>query len=366
MTYCLGWKTNKGIIIAADAAITGSNQPSASSCTSFYEPHVVLPDGRRVDERSLKTFHISDRLVLTYAGKVCIAEKFIETVRRATADGLPPSEAVRHGLVANIDPAAPQIGIIYGFYEDGIPRLMSYNISRPFDFDEHETLVQGGSIPFSVKSLTENYLKQCDDDTDSLTRQLSKILGVLQAYGAMGPLIHTRAGGVFSVLGLDSSGFHVQPDVLFTFHGKDKGLNVNTAVFARHDCIVAKPNVKSWLCLMNRNFGEDDQAALARGHSACTAADAQYDKGKFDFVIFHNIDTHAVVIVEMSKKKKHNLLWIEPFVVPAGSGLAIFLHPKLSHMKDAESNYVFFLPYELPEPDCPIRSKYKEYKAGAR
>lgn len=372
MTYCLGWKTEKGVILAADAVITSKLLPISSESTSFHEPHFLLPDGRMVGERSLKTYAIGSNLILTYTGSVNVMDDFVRSVRKAIDEGKSPLESIKLGLGLNVHPSNPRIGIIFAFRENDDTHLMSFNITKRADFDEHEYLVQGGSIPDPVKSLTENFLLECNDPTDTLNHKFSKLLGVLQAYVVSGPLIFTGAGGSFSALGINQDGIHLQPDVLYLLCGADKRREINVGIFARHGCIIAKPNDKPFLCLMNKESERDDRnTLLARGEMACEAARIRLESGKFSFAIFHNFDHRTVAIVEMMGKKKHNLLWIEPIVSVTRHGLATLIHPKLKSMiyaipRAGVGAPVFFLPYEIPANDCPIINVHKKYKEEQR
>lgn len=368
MTYCLGWKTGKTIIVAADAAITGSAHDQLPLVeTSFREPHLVSSKGKVIEERALKTFNIGSRLILTYTGKTVIADNLVQSVTKAINDGIDPLEAVKLGLALNVKPDNPQIGIIFGFFEGDNQVLMSYNVTKPMEFDAHDSIVQAGSIFPKIKDLTEDYLGQAIEESDDIQIRMVKLLAVLQSYGRAGPLMVAGVGGVFACIGLNKEGAHDQPDTLHTFHYKDRNKNAHVTVCMRRGCIVVKPHDKPGLCLTNRMLNEGDAAVRERTRLACEDAKQTHAKGRYSFIVFQNLDHLRIAIVEMKRKKKHELIWLEPFSALNGSGLATFINPALSRILDQSipgesAHLVYFLPYELPSANCLIAPIYERSK----
>lgn len=369
MTYCLGWRTGKSVIIAADAVVTSPGKDDFPLTeTSFGEPHIVDSKGKKVQERALKIFNIRNKLILTYTGSTLIAHGIALSVARDIDEGSAPLEAVKSAIGLNINPASPGIRLIFSFLDDSSqPVLMSFNVSKNMDFDTHDTVVQAGSISHSIQDATQNYLLQSVDNSDKVGVRMAKLLAALQSYGRTGPLMASGAGGVFSCMAINAEGTHSQPDILHVFSHSNHAMSDRVSVCMRRGCVTARRHsTQSGHCFTNKSLNETDDAVLERTQASGDEAERIFAKGRYDFIIFQNLDRPAIALVEMRRKKKHDFVWLEPFVVSMASGLQVLVHPELSRKLNEsklEGSYlVHYFPYRTPSRDCPIISEYKRSK----
>lgn len=340
MTYCIGWKTGEDIIVAADAALTrDATDPlcEPKGNTSFSENNCLSGDGKIVQEQALKSYRISDSFILTYSGNGNLAHEVIGKIQKGVKGGEPPLDAVKQSLAATVDPynTERRISLIFGFIEDGVPHLHSYNVSGLHEFTEHEFLVQAGSMPSVYKEMTQNHLDSCIQAEDTIKQKIIKLLATLQGYGRVIPTMASGVGGVYSTVGINIHGIQFQPDVLHIYNSNENAQNY-TGVYFRHQCLVVITQNSEIRCFLNVKFDETSELVRVRANRAIREGLEQHFKGKFDFIILQNVKNPAIAVVEMNKKKNSELIRItttaeiKAELIKSKCDLHLILNPRIS------------------------------------
>lgn len=332
MTYCIGWKTDNAVILAADAALTSDITDKLifkDGRTSFEEDSVKRDSGKIVEERGLKLFKLKN-LIFTYSGLSTAAQAIADTLNDELTRGTACRDAINIALASNIS-APYQIAIICAFTENKSITLISFNANGDGKIIEHDDIIQLGSIPEYFKENTADYLKQSYVGGDSAHTKMAKLLGVLQAYGRHYNIMEMGVGGAFSSICLNNNGISWQPDILYlvNFQNKEKNFLVSTCV--RYDCfLTVSPMMSVRKCFANVPTTQIRSEETTRKYTwAGDAARHQHDRGKFDYVVLLNGDFPVVIILEMRRKLKHDFLWIKPLVSKDAAALEIRSHPKL-------------------------------------
>lgn len=361
MTYCLGWKNGDSVIVAADSALTSNSSfytPSTLQTTSFGELRYLSED-RVTEERGLKIFCFKNA-VLTCAGKSASARGVVEAFKKEIEQVDDPVEALKTAIGVSLSPPY-DVAFILGTIREGQPVLVSFNEKRDGKIVEHDQLVQLGSAPEVLKEATSDFLLHETATSGSLNERMVSLLAILQSYGQYGPFMSTGVGGAFTAAAVNRFGTCWQPDIMFMACRKDFEGDLLVTTCVRHECLLLdSPAIPgSSKCLANVSPSElFSQRTLEITKRACEEATIQYQKGKFDYVVIMNGDFPNVIVLDMSRKHKHNLLWIDSAISPDGVSMSIRFDPKLMamrdvplHDKDGGSVPTFnFLPYQKPLP----------------
>ena len=278
MTYCLGLRTARGVLIAADSAISSMGHVlsacSGEGTTTFGELQGNVGRGRwsHIEEAVLKLTVEADS-VIGFAGDVdtgrCLIDLYLTLRMDAGSNG---RDAVRKAL-SSVYPCQEQAEALFGFYDANEPYLMHVDIARG-TVSEVEGLVQVGSVPQSQCTWTARYvskflamLERLGPDPRQLDQVFAQLVALVQSYGVHDYLLPEGVGGAFVAAWVTPTGAQWQRDHLDVMHDTvpTSGEIVMCATMVRDGV----------LCLVNNQTGssklitwpgwrESEQAVSAR------------------------------------------------------------------------------------------------------
>lgn len=355
MTYCLGWKTNNCVILAADAAITKNEGKLIFPITSFGEKAVVRVDGKSVNECALKVYQFNN-CILTYAGDVSKARELIDLLYHELTQGIRPRDALNSALFHTILPTDySKLCIIFTFKEDGEFILLSV---KDGILQEHENIVQFGSMIGHIKLMTLDFVSRFDKDDYGPEKKMAGLLTILQGYGQMNDFMSTGVGGVYAAACLDDKGTRWQPDILHIF-GADVAREM-VGVAVRKNCLVANSSIRKRRALSLLNT-PPPLPLLQRIYAENECFD-RFFSGRFDYVSFFQKESTSLVLIEMRHKLKHFLIFLDPPYLRDDDNFEAHFHPLLlkklhEGILDSEGKItpnIHIFPYSKPNTNSPL------------
>lgn len=326
MTYCLGWKTEGTVILAADSAITSTQVEPYFSETTFGEKCVYLKDGRIVQESAVKIYKF-DKMIVTYTGTTKLSRQIMRILKQELDQGKDQLESLKMaiGCCVTLVQDDCKIMLIYTYQRDGDFVLGSFNANRDLQFLEHDSLIQLGSVPERLQWITSSYLASSLRYADRPFDKVAQLLGLLQSYSRLvGSSMCKGIGGVFAAAYIDISGTHWQPDFLHVAIDSDEKsligvFNTNGMIFVKSS--LRRPGEQT-ICFLNV---VDQLLDSVKIESMCAPLFVKYStllfKGKFDFVCIHNSKTSSAIVIKMLKKLKHHLVWFDPIFKNGKEGI---------------------------------------------
>ena len=360
MTYALGWKTEKNVFLAADSALTTFDQSAEPDRerSSFGENHHKDPV-KKVEERMPKLL-LRKNIGATFAGNVQLATQIIGTFHEEIDKGLSPKKSLEWSIsLHNPKPSDRTVTIIIGYYQDGYPHLLTFNSQDDHSIREDEILVQAGSLPQDYCDFTEYSLAHILPETVfHPDRHLASMLGIFQTYSLFDELMEHGVGGAFSGLFIGEEGSNWQPDILFILEGK----LVSTCF--RDDCLlINSPTIGESRCLIAYLPPKSKDEIAMQGSSAIEKAKKLRDEAKFDFVVMINDKNKTITLIEMAKKKRHAMLWLDHLKSGERTGTSIARFPQLEEIVN-EDTFFKNIPYLEPEMDTIPEDKIVRTQIG--
>lgn len=321
MTYCIGWKTDFGVLVAADTALSGAvpdgNETPKISLTSFGERQGKTSDHALsyVVEEGLK-LSVGANFITGFAGDVRTARNFVECFSDAINAGFLLREAVV-AAVRSSGGYGSDTTILIGGYEQAAPILLQVELSSGSVL-EVDGLVQIGSVPSEQCRWTERMVgltqqrltKKPPRNDNEVCEVFTQVIALLQSYGVHDYLLPYGIGGAFVGAWVTSNGARWQGDNLFIVHQSqiDAGELVMCAVMVRDNALCLIGNQAEVTKVLTTRKRHSRDKALDHGDKAIE----QYDRALFDYVISINSIKHIVTVVEMSQNRHHILLSLHP------------------------------------------------------
>ena len=313
MTYCIGWKTKDAVFLIADSAVTSSAPINEThTTTSFGEKHAWVGK-ESVQEMAVKVISIMNT-VFTFAGDSTLGYSIAKTLRLALENGQSPKTALRDAIGSNVFPASNKsVSVLHGYYENGRPFLTSFNKQKNGQFENHDDIVQIGSISEKYRNLSEGALNALNQEfakKASPKRLMSFVLTLVQSYGIRSYLIEKNVGGIFSGIYADATGVNWHSDTLYVIH--------DTA-FKHKECVasIVRDNVlvvRSMFTYEERYFATDLGEGLSLPHwknKNEKALQEFFNTCRFAYIVFLNNQYPHAVIVEMNHELEHKHFAIE-------------------------------------------------------
>jgi hypothetical protein len=357
MTYCIAWKSESSVFMAADAAITSEDAPQVER-SSFGEKHSRI-GGRKdtpyVKEETLKIRTIGDCAV-TFAGSVSVGRRVISDMDRAIAKGVAPVESFKAATTSN-DPNG-RVQMILAYRHDGTPMLATYNVQEDRLVLPDVKLAQCGSMKSGYHELTSKYIDAFLAIRDAPHRILIQALGLLQSYGIHDYLIEHGVGGGFCGLYLDKEGLHWQPDILYVVaHPELQDVGM-VGSFARDNvwCLFSSMTTVGAITFAYKQIGESGELYRQRVSPITRILEEKHDRCDFDYAVFLSSGKHSVTVVELLGHQEHDLLIVKPHPGSEAS-VGIYWSPQLQDMLDeiTEPENYSGLPHDITVRFIPYR-----------
>jgi hypothetical protein len=235
MTYILGWKNYSSVFLVGDSVITiehpntDGNRNTFRNQTTFGEDH-IYEEGKTVSERWLKLYDLINRVILAISGDVEQAHEGINTFQICLDSDWDIEEAFEKSF------SDRDVGIIAGYMEGDVPRLVSYNSMGTKGFLDHPFLkvVHCGSIDSSFEDQTEEFFSQIEENEWSEDQILASIISVAQSFCFQQNIISQGVGGFFSGIRVNKDGVNWQKDLAFipfAYNGKEPETNQLAEIF---------------------------------------------------------------------------------------------------------------------------------------
>jgi hypothetical protein len=382
MTYCIAWKSESAVFLAADAAITSDAAPELERST-FGEKHGRLGGrmgGPYVKEEALK-LHVIRDCAVTFSGTVSVGDKIISEMDAALAGGAGPLEAFSNATAAR-DPNS-YVKMILAYRHLGLPRLATYNASGDRQVTEDVERVFFGSMKDSYDELTEKFLGTFLALQATPQRILAQALGLLQSYGIHDYLIEDGVGGGFCGMYVDPSGVHWQPDIFYVVAHPQLTDVGGVGSFARDNvwCLFSSLTTAGKIVFAHQAEGESGELYRQRVSPIARCLEEKHDRCEFDYVIVLNTSQHIVCVIELLGQREHDLLVVEPHPTLNGT-LGIYWSPRVQGLFDTivvpegcpvspDHICVQFIPYRplanalSPDLRRDMRAKLEEAKGHA-
>jgi hypothetical protein len=346
MTYVLAWKTDSGVFLAADSALTSTHLDSdrhSLKRSSFGEEHIFEAD-RIVEERVLKLFlrnNIGVAIAGHYENAINIVKSFYENIAAGSLPRRALDDAVFQWYPSMRDGA---VELAVAYFNDQ-PHLLYFNGHDALKDDGQ--VVHMGSAPPGYKQINESWLEdapiQAGNHPDA---QLAAMLGILQSHGVLNSTLQAGIGGAFAGLRVDRSGGHWQPDLLFIEDGTRRF--VSTCI--RNDCMVINSTVLGESrCFLTFIPPREREFLMEQANRAIEEARDVKRSALYDYVFMMKTDVRSLTLIHMDKKLRHRLLWIVPFAVEEGSGETVRIYPLLRAIMNRTDQGIVIVPYEPPD-----------------
>jgi hypothetical protein len=354
MTYCVGWKSQSAVFLAADSAETSFDEPKLKLST-MGEKHSTLrgqTDGPFVQESALK-LHDFGQCAVTFAGDCGDGYRVIGNMKQALARGATALDAFADSI---IDRTGAQV--ILAFMDDNRPMLAVWNADGDATLRVDVNRIQLGTINDDYRALTSKMLDTILGFPDHSNRILALTLSLLQSYGIHDYLIERGIGGAFCGLYVDSEGVKWQPDMLCLI-AHPRLTNVDSVgSFARDGvwCLFNSATEAGTIVIGNRRENESGEICRQRMQDVRLAFSQRNEEAQFDFVTVLNTGHHVASVIELLGHREHELLTLgkHPSIPRT---LEVFWSPRL---QDLYTTIVEPAGYDGPPHDLCIQfSPYK-------
>lgn len=378
MTYCIGVKSAEVVYLAADSAVTSSDEPRIER-TSFGEKHSMYrgpSTGRYVQEGKLKLYSM-DRVAITFSGDVDVGEFVVRQLQSAIAAGNDLFAAFNEATSSRA--VAEKAKFVLAFLRNGMPTLAE---STPEGATIHEndgTLIQFGSINSAYQDLTRKLVDSIRERSTSPPRFIAQLLAILQSYGTHDYLIEQGVGGGFCGLYLDHHGVHWQPDMFYSIiHPQLETVGYVGSLVREEVWCLFTTLISECPIFAHRRDNESAEIARQRVSDVSYELTEKFDNGVFDYAAILNIGRHIVCVVEMLGNRDHELIRIEPHPKIQNT-LGVYWSPELlskintipqqEGVDEPPRDFcLWFLPYRVPltELSSQLRDELRANPANTR
>ena len=330
MTYSLAWKSDKSIFMAADTAITSSEELNIQK-SSFGQKHYQDKNTARSVQESVVKFFLEYNIGLTFAGSYDLAISVAKSFYTEIIKNKSPLEALKWSLFLNPPTEDKNIQLAIGYF-DGEPKLITYNSEHNSKIEVDKYIVQLGN-PLEVhKRLSRAWIEDLINNKsykDDL--KLSAALGIFQSYNLFSPQMERGIGGAFCGLYIDKLGGHWQPDILFIEHGGNNSKLVSTCF--RHDCLVINsPTIGQSRCFLSYLPPLDNKYIISQANKAIAKGKTLSNQAEFEYIVILNVEKVTIPLVEMNRNKKHGIIWIKRCQDGDRDGFEITMFPRMREL----------------------------------
>lgn len=303
MTYCCAWIHDNHLFAIADAAITSPSGVDDQVMTSFTERRSDSK-GSFVTERALKLVPIQSS-VISYAGDCRVGNAIIEVFAREMLNDCDPMRSLETAI-RSVQPVDVKIDVLLGFHDRGTPQVIVSRNCRTPNKMEAGCSVHLGSMPWSFKSLTNTLLSRASDNPMSPVQELTSVLALVQSYGVSNYLMDYGVGGTCCGVVIGPDGKSWQPDTLYFLIDAQLTPLGGIGVFVRDNVLVSIGSQNTG----TRVFCNTTNASGSLDHleSIARLANHSFDNLIFDYVVFINVSSQVVTLVEMRKQREHDLV----------------------------------------------------------
>lgn len=366
MTYVIAWKSDSEIFLSADTALTSLSDDKTLQITesSFGQPHVLSEDEENmVEERVVKLF-LRENIGVAFAGSYSLAIRVVTSFYEKIEKGKAPKVSLEEAIFDNRFPPGKTIQLVVAYYDSG-PHIISFNVNHDLKINEEEQIVQIGNPLHIHKKLSEIWIKDIYLKTKTKpVFNLVALLSIFQSYNLFSPQMERGIGGAFCGLFIDASGGRWQPDILYIEYGGLREKHV--ATLFRYDClVVSSPVIGQSRCLCSFLPPQTQKFMLQQSIKAIKDGKELQQTLKYDYLVVIGVENLTVVVIEMKKKLKHALIWLESFKDENGFGTKVLVFPKLKKILSDEGgglSLVSFVPPNIPSvPEDRIKRRIIKY-----
>lgn len=242
MTYILGWKNYSTVFLVGDSVIIMEHhngdgiKNTFRNQTSFGEDH-IYEEGKTVSEKWLKLYDLDNKVILAISGDVEEAHEGIKFLKLYLETGTDVELAIENSF------RDKKVGILAGYMDGDVPRLISYNAKGKKGLHEHAffEVAHSGTIDSSFIDQTEEFFSQIDSKDWSEDQILASLIAVTQSYGFQENQMKRGVGGFFSGIRINVSGVSWQPDLVFfpfSYNVKELLSNHLTEIFGEAKFVI--------------------------------------------------------------------------------------------------------------------------------
>lgn len=355
MTHVIAWKTEKEVFMVADTAITTSGEDLKLDLkeSSFGTKHFINnPGNKKVEERVVKLFLIKG-VAVGLAGNYALALQVITTFYENIKKNIQPKEALEHAIFFHRFPKGKSIQLIIGYYDNG-PQTISFNEEGDFKIVFNSPLIQIGN-PLPVhKEYTSEWVNHIKLNGRNPEINLASFLGIVQSYNVFSSQIHRGIGGAFCGLYIEQGHASWQSDILYIVYGGEKESLVGT-FFRDERFIISSPILGQSRCLMSHIMRQSQEELYRGSVKAIEKAESVFSEVKFNFVVILARDTFGVIVIDMNKKRKHDLLWLKPAGNSKTTSFVVF--PSLKKILLTMNSGLTVIPYIKSKQKYPVKNK---------
>lgn len=321
MTYCVGLRTKRGVLIVADSVFSSpveSAYAAAIGTTTVFgerQGDVGLAPLRYVSEEGLK-ISVGDGTVVGFAGDVYTARTLIRAYFDRRLSGLGPRNAIYSALVS-ITPCEAEAEVLFAFYEGESPCLLLVNTLKQSNHDVEGLVQLGSELSAGQHEWTAKFVSSFLQQLDRLgphpvhiERMFTNIVALLQSYGIHDYLPQHGVGGAFVAAWVTPTGARWQGDHLYLIHGETPAFDdPMCATMVRNDLLCLVNNQTDSTKTMGWTHPSDSQDEVkARADAVVKACEVAWDSGTFDYFISINSIKHIVTVIEMRGHLHHSLV----------------------------------------------------------
>lgn len=320
MTYCLGWRTQDGVVIIADSLLSAERpdvyQHPEIPYTTFGQLQgktggKCLP---YVAEEGLK-LRVGDNFVGGFAGDVRVGQRLLSRFRDAYTDGRSLRDAALRAM-RSAGGKTSDTTVLIGACVGAKPVLLRIDTAQQ-SVSYVDGLVQTGSVPEAQQRWTRDMAGSLQGlrhpqlgASANASRLFTPLIALLQSYGVHDQLLERGIGGAFLGAWITPEGPQWQHDTLYAVHAAD--IAATTPVFCG---VLVRPGVASLISNQTEEIKLITMGEGAPGADILASADAaiaQFDRGIFDYFVSINSSKHIVTVIDMQRARHHALLSIKP------------------------------------------------------
>ena len=117
----------------------------------------------------------------------------------------------------------------------------------------------------------------------------------------------------------------------------------------RNDCLVVNsPTIGESRCFLTYIPPRSFESLKEQTSKAVEEGRRVRDSGKYDYVFLMNIKMKTLTLIQMNKKLRHDLLWLEPYFEGGRSGTKVVIFPHLRKILDRKGEGLVIATYKSP------------------
>lgn len=245
MTYCIGWKDNLNVYLAADSAISfnpinKSELSKGAKYSSFGEIHEEY-SRKHVEEGKLKLNNLANQIIVASAGSVQEINDVLESIEESLNLQIPIRKALE--IVSN-SVAYNNAQLLIGFMENQRPVLLYFDtktINEAGDIFQIGSGIGRDTWTDRMKWLIEKSINM----RYSQEMLLTSVVSVLQSYAMRERMMPLGVGGVFTGVSVSTKGVKWCDDITYYVYNEDLSNYDIVTVVARDDSLFVASSFNS-------------------------------------------------------------------------------------------------------------------------